>query len=465
MAAVPLGTGCYERLSNVPLRLVNMSFEQDPTNTQDQVSLFSRPGLTELISQGSSPIRGLLRQDGALGGLIFFVTGTTLYKANQDGTGVTSVGTIAGSDRVVMAANGSILLIATGTTLYSSNGTTVSTVSFPDGANVSSVAILNGYFLAQRADSQRVYFSAINAATFGALDYFSASTQPDDLVNIAVFGDELWMFGQSSVEIYVPSGDATLPFLRVNGRMFQMGCASRDGVARLDDGIAWVGQDRVVYHTGSAPLRFSTETIEQWLSEHPTDDIYAWSYTVEGRITYVLTCAGKTFAFSMGKWTEFAGFGLDYLGVWGSARLTNGQAIVGDRSTGKIWKLAPESTLDGTSTMICEFSGEMEVYGNPLACYSVVLDCTVGIGEPGDPSDLTDYPTISMAVSNDRGKTWQPWRTTYLGAEGVFSKAVAWSGAVVTGGLMRRPGRAFKWRTAPPARFTVRKASLNESIR
>jgi len=465
--ALPIGTGVYDRLDNVSLALLNMVFEQDPTNTEDQVALYSRPGMgsAALLTQGSSPIRGVLRQDGVLGGLIFFVTGTTLYKANQDGSGVTSVGTIAGSDRVVMAANASYVLIATGTTLYSSNGSTVSTVSFPDSADVTSVAVLNGYFLALRANSQRVYFSAVNGITFGALDYFSAETQPDNLVNIAVFGDELWMLGQSSVEVHVPSGDPDSPFLRINGRMFQMGCAARDGVARMDDGIAWVGQDRIVYHTGSAPVRFSTETIEQWLTDNSTADIYAWSYTVEGHITYVLTCGTRTYAYSMGKWTQYAGFGQGNLQVWGSARLTSGQAIVGDRNTGKIWKLDPESTSDGAYTMICEFPGELEVYGNPIVCASVVLDCSVGIGLGGSPTPNGDLPTISMAVSNDRGRTWQPWRTTYLGAQGRYSTQVAWSNAIATGGLMRRPGRVFKWRTAPPQRFTVRRARVNESIR
>lgn len=462
MAAIPLGQGVYKRLDNTPLLLRNLIFETDPSNTEDQVALFSRPGLTQLISQGSSPIRGVLRQDGALSGLIYFVTGTTLYKANQDGTSVTSVGTIAGSDRVVMAANGGNLLIATGTTLYSSNGSSVSTVSFPDSASVVSVAILNNYFLAVRASSQRVYFSAVGGITFDALDYFSAETQPDNLVNIAVHGDELWMLGQSSVEVHVPSGNPDAPFIRINGRMFPMGCAARDSVAKLDDGIAWVGQDRVVYHDSASPIRISDETVEQFLTENPTADLTAWGSTVEGHISVVLNVGTvATFAFSRGKWTQYDGRGLDYLPAWSSARLTDGTAIVGSRTTGVIWRLDPESTSDGGTTMVCEFTGMIEIYGNSLRCDSVVLDCTVGIGTPAYP---TDDPTIDMQVSNDRGKTWSTWRTTQLGREGRFRQNVAWSGALRTGGLMRRPGRVFRFRTRPPARFTVRKARLNENI-
>lgn len=462
MSALPIGQGVYDRIDNSPLILKNMVFEQDPTNVEDQVSLFSRPALTQLLTQGSAQ-RGLLRQDGALSGLIYFVTGTSLYKANQDGTGKTSVGTVSGSSRVVMAANGSYLLVATGTTLYSSDGSSVSTVSFPDSASVVSVAILNSYFLAVRASSQRVYFSAVGGITFDALDYFSAETQPDNLKNIAVHGDELWMLGESSIEVYVPSGDADAPFLRVNGRMFPMGCADRDSVARLDDGIAWVGQDRKVYHDGSAPVPISTETIEQKLAEHKTEALTAWGYTVEGHITYILNIGSLfTYAFSMGKWTQYDGLGAAYLPAWSSARLSDGRAIVASLNSGVIWVLDPESTYDGTTGMVCEFTGEQEIFGNPLRCDSLILDCSVGIGNLTYP---TDTPTIQLAISNDRGKTWQPWRTTFLGQQGQFSQTVAWCNAIQTGGLMRRPGRLFKWRTAPPARFTVRKARLNESLR
>lgn len=463
MPALPLGLGVYDRLDNVPLLLKNLCFEQDPSNLEDQASLFSRPGLSELLSTGTGAFRGLLRQDGALGGLIFLVIGTTLYKSTQDGQTVTSVGTIGGTGRCILAGNGSYILIATGTTLYSTDGSTVSTVSFPDSADVVSVAVLNNYFLAVRGASQRVYFSAVAGITFGALDYFSAETQPDNLVNIAVHGDELWMLGQSSVEVYVPSGDADAPFLRVNGRMFPMGCAARDGVAKLDDGIAWVGQDRRVYHDGGQPVPISNETVEQALTANPTADLTAWGYTVEGHVTVVLNIGTQiTFAFCNGKWTQFDGPGYDYLPAWSSGRLTNGRAIVGSLVANTVWELDPTSTADGDRTMICEFSGVQEVFGNPLRCDSIVLDCSVGIGTPAYP---TDTPTIQMAVSNDRGKTWFTWWSAYLGREGAFDQQVNWAGALRTGGLMRRPGRVFKWRTAPPARFTVRRAKINESLR
>jgi len=463
MAAIPIGQGVYDRLDNVPLVLRNLVFEADPTNTEDQVSLYSRPGLQELLTAGTGAFRGLMRQDGAIGGLIFFVIGTTLYKSTQDGLTVTSVGTIAGSSRCVFAGNGSYILIATGTTLYSTDGATVSAVAFPDSADVVSVAILNNYFLAVRANSQRVYFSAVGGITFAALDYFSAETQPDNLVNIAVHGDELWMLGQSSVEVYVPSGDADAPFLRVNGRMFPMGCAGRDGVAKIDDGIAWVGQDRVVYHDASAPVRISTETVEQVLTENPDADLTAWGYTVEGRVTYVLNIGTVcTFAFCNGKWTKFNTTGYDYLPAWSSARLTNGGAIVGSLTANTIWYLDPTSAYDDETGMVCEFMGLTEIYGAPLRCDSVILDCSTGMGTPTYP---TDNPTIQMAVSDDRGQTWQTWATTYLGREGVYSQQVNWAGALQTGGLMRRPGRVFWWRTVPPSRFVVRKARLNESLR
>ncbi len=62
MSALPLGLGFYDRIDNVPLLLQNMVFEQCPSNIEDQVSLFSRPGMASVNYQGSSPVRGVFRQ-------------------------------------------------------------------------------------------------------------------------------------------------------------------------------------------------------------------------------------------------------------------------------------------------------------------------------------------------------------------------------------------------------------------
>lgn len=468
MASLPLGQAVYDRLDNPVIRLKNMFFEVAPANLTDSVSLTSRPGLSELIGSGlgDGPVRGICRDDGSLSNTLFVVSGSTLYAYTISTAVITSLGTIAGSGRVVMASNGDYVLIATGTTLYAATPSSLATVTVPDGSPVLSVAYLNGYFLIL-VDGQRVYFSAVAGITFDALDYFSADSSPSDLKNIAVTGDELWMYGRGTVEVFAPTGNPDLPFQRITGRVFPVGCYEygRDGVVRTDYGIVWVGKDNIIYRTGSSPVPISDPTTEQAISVAALNNspIYAWHYVAEGRSVYVMNVDdgddGVTFAYDIktGRWTQYGSYTFPMWNVWSSARYFDGSYFVGDTLAGKVWRVDPAITLDGDQPMICEFTGELELNA-PLKCNSVILDCSTGIGLSVYPND---DPTIQVRISRDRGKTYSSWLTTQLGRMGEYSKQVYWTRL----GLMSSPGALFHFRTNPPARFTVRKARYNEPTR
>lgn len=468
MPSLPLGQAVYDRLDNPLIRLKNMYFETAPTNMTDAVSLTSRPGLTEIIATGlgDGPVRGICRDDGSLSNTLFVVSGGSLYAyAITSGVPV-NLGAIVGSDRVVMASNVDYVLIATGTTLYSTTASALSTVVVPDSSPVQSVAFLNNYFLIL-VDGQRVYFSDVGGITFDPLDYFSADSSPSDLKNIAVTGDELWMFGRSTTEVFAPTGNADLPFQRISGRVFPVGCYEygRDSVVKTDYGIVWVGKDNIVYRSGSSPIPISDPTVEQAISAAALNsaELYAWHYVAEGRSVYVLNvddgADGVTFAYDIktSKWTQYGSYTFQLWNVWSSARYFDGSYFVGDTTAGKVWRVNPTITTDGDQPMICEFTGNIEL-NTPLRCNSVILDCSTGIGQATYPGD---DPTIQLRTSDDRGKTYGSWLTTKLGRMGEFARQVYWTRL----GMMSSPGRVFHFRTSPPARFTVRKARYNDPTR
>lgn len=482
MTSIPIGQSVLKRLDNDPIYLINMFYEDDPTNQVDNVCVTSRPGLTQfkITGLGTEGTRGLYRQDGAILGFAFTVYTTTLYKMDCSGaTGsVTNIGAIPKpvdptiSSRVVMAGITSYVLIATGEGLYSTDGATVAAVVFPDGASVLSVESMNDYFLAIRSGSQKCYFSAVGGITFDPLDFFSAESGPDNLLNVIRNGDELWLFGQATVEVYVPSGDPDAPFTRIQGRAWTMGLASRDAATLTTEGIAWVGQDRTVYHSGSQPVAISSDTVDQKLTRSILDaeslpvarsDLTMWSYTFEGKVVVLLNVGDTiTYAFNGGRWTQYRGLGLNYWPLWNGCRLTDGRFIVADLSAAKIWKLDPDEPQDYQTPVSYEFTGVLDGVSNPIRCDTLVLDCAVGQG-----SDGYTNPVISLRMSDDRGQTWSTWIDSSLGAKGAYSWLPAWTRL----GLIRRPGRLFHWRTqtsgmdVTTARFTVRRISMNESIR
>jgi len=468
MPSIPLGQAIYDRLDDPRIPLKNMYFEQTPANLTDQVSLTSRPGLSSFIASGlgSGPIRGLCRDDGDLSNYLFAVSGGSLYVRTISGSGIVNLGSIAGTGRVVMASNVEKVLIASGTTLYAADSSSLATVTVPDSAPVSSVAFLNNYFLIL-VDGQRVYFSSVAGITFDALDYFSADSSPSDLKNIAVTGDELWMLGRSTVEVFTPTGNADLPFQRVPGRVFPVGCYEygRDAVVKTDYGVVWVGKEGIVYRSGSSPIRISDASVEQKITAAAKNNapMYAWHYVAEGRSVYVLNIDdgddGITYAWDIKteKWTRYGSYNYPLWNVWSSARSFDGSYLVGDTLAGKVWKVEPTLTTDGDDPVICEWSGLLELI-KPVRCNAVILDCSVGIGEPDYPDNV---PTVQLRTTDNRGKTWGSWHTELLGRMGEFNRQVYWTRL----GLMSSPGRVFHFRTAPPSRFTVRKARYNDSTR
>lgn len=95
---LPLGVSAYDRqtgrMPEVELR--NRIFEENPTDTVDQVALLSRPATDVITVIGTGNVRNLFSQEGAFGGDLFAVVDDTLYR--YDGTTlITVTGTLGGT--------------------------------------------------------------------------------------------------------------------------------------------------------------------------------------------------------------------------------------------------------------------------------------------------------------------------------------------------------------------------------
>jgi hypothetical protein len=81
------------------------------------------------------------------------------------------------------------------------------------------------------------------------LGYATAESQPDPLTTLKVVGEVLWLVGRLSLEPWQPTGDLDLPFQRINGRIFGIGCEAGDTCQKLSvngvDTMCWVGADGV----------------------------------------------------------------------------------------------------------------------------------------------------------------------------------------------------------------------------
>ena len=149
-------------------------------------------------------------------------------------------------------------------TLTGGGGHALKQSSVPDDAAIVDLATLASHVLCAQARSRKFFWLRPGEVDIDPLDFSSAESEPDEIVNLLTVGDQLWIFGQSSSEVWYASGDSLQPFLRSQGRAFSQGVIPGT-VARVQESIVVVGQDRVAYRIAGAPERVSHHGIEEHL--------------------------------------------------------------------------------------------------------------------------------------------------------------------------------------------------------
>jgi hypothetical protein len=444
---VVYGIQDYDRADLPRIRLNNLYAEQAPSS-RSQTALLSRPGMTSYTNIGSGPIRGMFAEPGVVNGALFAVSGTQLYVNDN------AVGTISGEERVTMTSSSSQVLIANDSTLRLSDGYMVEDVTFPDNAAVSSVAFINGYFLASRAGTQRFYWSAVlDGSSWDPLDYASAERAPDNIVALSVVSDQVWIFGEKTTEVWVPTGDGEIPFQRVEGRLYDQGCIARDTIAKLDNSIFWVGSDFKVYRGDTTPLRVSGHSIEQAVQASNVSDLKAWVYPFDGNLFYVLHTTSGSFQYNVAsqQWSTVSSYGRS---TWRAhvGLFYRGLTLAGDDELGRIWRLDRSVLKDGDDPIERVWT---VLIPDPMLIHNVVLDVSTGEAALGQPEQMCEFQ-----VSRDSGNTFGDWREMSLGTTGQYRRrAVARRIGMIDG-----DGGVFAFRMTDPSFFRVSSVRMNEAL-
>jgi hypothetical protein len=271
---VPLGITQWvrKRADEPATPLFNRFYEDNPTNTDDQVGFIERPALVQLLNVGDGNLgRRLFRQKGFAGGDIFHVAGFNLYRHNLNQFRVITTtqitGIIQGTGAPDMCATNGYLFITDGTTLQYTNGTAalaaVDTSLLAGGIAFSSVDVFNGYVIAVVAGSDRFYWLQPGSLQFQALDFATAEHFPDKILQVRVVGDELWMLGERSIEVWRATGTGAAPFERIEGRSYNFGIFDGTAVRMKDTSVVVIASDGTVFNIRGTPKEVSTPAIAE----------------------------------------------------------------------------------------------------------------------------------------------------------------------------------------------------------
>jgi hypothetical protein len=517
-------------------RMVNVFPEVVPEGGKEAAWLQRAPGLRQLAVFPSGPVRGLWQYGdygyavagtklyridtdwsyhelGAVAGAgpvnmvdngtqLFIAAGANGYIYND--TDVTlSCDTINGDATVTTAdtsliwvglpvtgagipSSTTVLSITDGTTFeLSANATATATVDLtfsplfsiitdPDFPGAVGVGFLDGYFVFNEPNSQRFWVTAAyNGLSIDALDFASAEGSPDDLVTLIVDHREVWLFGINTVEVWYNAGTPDFPLQRIQGAFNEIGCLAAYSVAKLDNGLFWLGRDArgngIVYRSkGYSGERVSTHAVEWQIQQYSTlEDAVAYTYQQDGHSFYVLNfpTANTTWVFDVatGVWHERAGWeNNNFTRHRGNCQMNyNNEIVIGDYVGGGIF--AYDMTVYTEAGSIQKWlrswralpTGENNL--TRTTQHSLQLDCETGVGLSGEDfqylqdqyivtedayrllTESGDYivaeaavlapgvnPQVMLRWSDDGGHTWSNEHWKSMGRIGRYGYRTIW---------------------------------------
>ena len=449
-------------------RMVNLFPEIVPEGGKEPGFLQRAPGLRLLATVGTGPIRGLW----TFGGFGYVVSGSKLYQITST-YATTELGTVSGAGPVSMSDNGAQLFVACNgpSYIYNANTNVFQQITDPDFPGAVTVGYLDGYFIFNEPNSQKVWVTALLEGTqVDALDFASAEGAPDNLVSLIVDHREVWLFGTNSVEVWYDAGTADFPLARIQGAYNEIGCAAAYSVAKLDNGLFWLGSDArgngIVYRAnGYTGQRVSTHAVEWQIQQYgDISDAIAYTYQQDGHAFYVLTfpTANATWVYDVSTqaWHERAGFsGGQFTRHRSNCQMNfNNEIIVGDYDNGKLYAFDLDKYADDTAvqkwlrTWRALPTGQNNL--KRTAQHSLQLDCEAGVGlVTGQGSDAE----VMLRWSDDGGHTWsnEHWRS--MGKIGQTGRRVLWRRLGMT---LKLRDRVYEVSGTDPVKIAIMGAEL-----
>ena len=450
-------------------RMINLFPEIIPEGGKEPAFLNRAPGLKLKVSVGLGPIRGMW----VLNDKLYVVSRDKLYKVDSS-YAVTTLGTVAGtSGPVSMADNGIQLFVACNgpSYIYNSQTNVFAQITDSDFPGAVTVAYLDGYFVFNEPDSQKIWVTALlDGTSVDPLDFASAEGAPDGVVGIIADHREIWVFGTNSVEVWYNSGNADFPLSRIQGAFNELGCAAPYSIAKMDNGLFWLGKDArgqgIVYRAnGYTGQRISTHAVEWQIQQYANmSDAIGYTYQQDGHSFYVLIFpqADRTWVYDVATqaWHERAGFANgDFTRHRSNCQaFFQGDVLVGDYQNANVYSFDLDDFSDNGSIQKWLRSWRALPTGqNNLkrtAQHSLQLDLETGVGlNLGQGSD----PQVMLRWSDDGGHTWSNEHWVSIGKIGEFYRRAIWRRLGMT---MKIRDRVYEVSGTDPVKIAVVGAEL-----
>jgi hypothetical protein len=153
-------------------------------------------------------------------------------------------------------------------TLTGGGDAQLSQIRVPDDAGAVSVAYINSYVIVVPVQDDTIgstgkfFWIEPGEKIIDALNFANAERSPDRINQVITFGDMFWLFGDTTTEPWVTTGNPDAPMARFQGIIFDRG--SWEGTAvKVQDSMIVVDQEGGVFIISGGQKRISTPQVEE----------------------------------------------------------------------------------------------------------------------------------------------------------------------------------------------------------
>jgi hypothetical protein len=357
--------------------------------------------------------------DGALFRVHFGIDSATMFPVT--GTKLSVFGNGRCYMNYMQNGTGYDISIYSGQNGYVYNTTNNTLTQIPDFQGSIACGFLDQYMIGLLPDGSYWFTSDVaDPLAFSFFDKYSSEASPDILVGLAVTTREIWVFNQSTIEIFYNAGQQ---FERNNGAVIQRGCMANNSIQVVNGAPIWLGDDgRVYMANGYQAQAISTPAIESELAKSADlTNCHSYQWESRGHVVYCLTINdGMTFCYDMATqiWHRRESFLSKNSNAWAVVRVGNKQYCI-DRNTTNLylfdWNHYRDD--DAFNTLVCKRRTQYyHSNGQWMRCNQLFLVMNTGDVPPNTTSE------ILLRYSDDSGRNWSNYRKVTLGATGEYAK-------------------------------------------
>lgn len=442
-----LGNGTYESNSLPVSNQQCTNFWVNVVQTEGALSdkiLFGTAGTNELSNTGQ--IQQVNR--GSINFLDepYFVNGNRLYKTevsivnDEEVFNTVIVGFVTGTERVWMAKNPTQLMIVADGKGWIWDGATLTEIAdagFTANGVPQTVVFINSYFVVTTDEKKFIFSSPNDGTNWSSLDRVTAEADPDAIVAPHVFGNQLFILGTETIEVFNTTGTGQI-FQRVEGLVIPKGLFAKNSVIPSDRTFMFIGggpnEDPAIWaFNGNGVDKVSTTAIDSLLQSFTAQEIsdsFSMSYAQKGAYftVFALPTTAMVFNSITGRWNEQKSQITDELNVTLTVRWRVNSIVkafnrlmVGDSVDGRIGELSPdiytEYEREIIRTVVTQpFHNDMK----PFRVASLELTVEAGVGDATTPD-----PKVRMSTSDD-GKTFTDEKIRSIGKIGRYGQRAIW---------------------------------------